>query len=179
MEFSTGVLDISDDEDRRREKDDRGKENIPPDAEFRDVDQSVGYSATRLASSASPALKERREPYMKRTLNPSDRAPLVDLPPSDFYDVSELNGASFNPEASTEGKGVLVVPDSINAILEESAEESYQSQTAGPSENKLQSEDCLSPSGKLNQPGNDETEEIQIWESESAAGDAADEERLQ
>lgn len=176
MEFSTGALDISDDEDRRREKDDRGKENIPPDAEFRDADQVFGSTATRAApetawSAASSSLKDRRELYMKQTRNASDRAPLVDLPPSDFYDASALSGAE--PK--------LEVVNSINAILEENSEDLHQTQTDVPPKGEVPSEESLPSSDRFNDLGRDGTEkEIQIWESESAAGDAADEkERLQ
>ncbi|KAI9781221.1 MAG: hypothetical protein M1816_002444 [Peltula sp. TS41687] len=182
MSFSAGILDISDDEDRRREKDDRGKENIPPDA----VEPTMNSTAARPApemdwSAPTSALKERREPHMKRTLNISDRAPLGDLRPSDFYDASAFTDAESNVEAANVSKRHTVVAASINAILEEeSSEDLHQSQTEAL-KGEMLLEESLPSSGRFDGFGSDDTkEEIQIWESESAAGDVADEkERLQ
>jgi hypothetical protein len=85
VEFSTGVLDISDDESRRLEKDDRGKENIPPSLDS-DVPTEPDTTPTTPATSFGPASKSQRSRESRRRKScPYYRAPLGDLSPEDFH----------------------------------------------------------------------------------------------
>ena len=84
MEHSASTLDISDDEGRRRESSDRGKENVPP-----------GADATPIGSIAAPRpAKAPRAPRAKRTSNPfaALRTPLADLKPDDFCEDDDVAG---------------------------------------------------------------------------------------
>ncbi|KAI9818243.1 MAG: hypothetical protein M1832_004459 [Thelocarpon impressellum] len=92
MEFSTSALDISDDEGRRRERSDRGKENIPPNS--LPVDDAA---LDPTPAAGSRPMKAPRAPRPKRTTNPfsAHRTPLADLAPEDFYDDGALSSPSF------------------------------------------------------------------------------------
>ncbi|KAI9798652.1 MAG: hypothetical protein M1833_004641 [Piccolia ochrophora] len=102
MEFSTGALDISDDEERRREKDDRGKENIPPGADD---------TASAPAPAPRPAPITRTKALHRTRSTKSDRSPLADLSPEDFYDV---------PTTPTS-----TVPSSKTFVLEDSKKPAF------------------------------------------------------
>ncbi|KAI9763779.1 MAG: hypothetical protein M1840_009104 [Geoglossum simile] len=85
VEFSTGVLDISDDENRRRERDDRGKENVPPelDSEVPTEPETAPTTPTTPTRPASKSQKSRES--RRRQSSPYYRAPLGDLSPEDFH----------------------------------------------------------------------------------------------
>ncbi|KAI9828850.1 MAG: hypothetical protein M1826_005954 [Phylliscum demangeonii] len=123
MEFSTGNLDISDDEDRRREKDERGKENIPPDMLLLDADtharaqpSAVAATPTLTLTTTTTTVPSVKTPPLHHPMKPGQtaesRAPLADLPPTDFYDVSPLNDAALTVDVPTDA-----VPG-INAVLQ-------------------------------------------------------------
>ena len=178
MEFSTGVLDISDDEDRRREKDDRGKENIPPAAEAIGSEHNIASVVTQptpepVSVAVNAPLKERQA---KRTQTFTCRAPLSDLPASDFYDESLLDGASFNLNEPKMTHEDLALTAPVKADKEWSSvplspalntePEAISARGAHPQESHLSIDiseglDC----------GDAEDKGFHIWESESAAGD--------
>ncbi|KAI9783405.1 MAG: hypothetical protein M1839_003940 [Geoglossum umbratile] len=94
MEFSTGVLDISDDESRQLEKDDRGKENIPPTLD-NEVPTEPDTAPTTPSTPFGPASKSQRSRQARqRQSSPYYRAPLGDLPPEDFHGEG-TDAASF------------------------------------------------------------------------------------
>jgi hypothetical protein len=88
MEHSTHVLDISSDEEseaRQRDRDERGKENVPP---ADDVSQTSSRSFTsetqsRDGKSALRAMRRRKE--VEEGAIEIDRAPLTDLVAEEFY----------------------------------------------------------------------------------------------
>ncbi|KAH0547806.1 hypothetical protein FGG08_000063 [Glutinoglossum americanum] len=94
MEFSTGVLDISDDESRRREKDDRGKENIPPMLDSETPAEPANAPATPSTSFGPASKPQRSREARQRQSSPYYRAPLGDLRPADFHGEG-LDATSF------------------------------------------------------------------------------------
>jgi hypothetical protein len=193
MEFSTGVLDISDDETRHREKNDRGKENIPPEE---DLMAATGMTAEARATArlnaamadtaaavpgVTKAKRSRASTANKRAANPH-RAPLADLAVSDFYDEALLAEDMWEEEeaaalasdarfaASTaDEEPVLADKSALDARPEESPSAALDAVAAPMTESEwhLYTEDVM-PAFKSGSSG----EEIQIWESESAAGEA-------
>ncbi|EGC46926.1 conserved hypothetical protein [Histoplasma capsulatum var. duboisii H88] len=100
MEHSTCVLDISDDEDKPRNADDRGKENIPPppldfageqDAAVDDAGVTVAPSAAAVAAAASlsGAADGMVGRNVEMTDEPRPRSALGELDVSRFVAVSE------------------------------------------------------------------------------------------
>ncbi|OAX78821.1 hypothetical protein ACJ72_06865, partial [Emergomyces africanus] len=83
MEHSTCVLDISDDEDKPRDKDDRGKENIPPPAEFGGQRAMDGERQRALAGAAVDGTSRNVE------MTDGPRSALGELDVSLFVSVSE------------------------------------------------------------------------------------------
>ena len=77
MEHSTGILDISDDEETSAKKNDRGKENIPP-LETLNVVSTIPTPATR-----------------KNMMVDEARSPLGDLNASEFYGVGVDSASVF------------------------------------------------------------------------------------
>ncbi|KAI9857051.1 MAG: hypothetical protein M1813_008657 [Trichoglossum hirsutum] len=95
VEFSTGVLDISDDESRLREKNDRGKENIPPTLDSEIPTELVNAPPTPRSTSFGPVNRSQKSREARRRKNsPYYRAPLGDLCPTDFHGEG-LDAASF------------------------------------------------------------------------------------
>ncbi len=165
MQHSTYTLDISDDEDRQRAKDDRGKENIPPEAPIvPSVDQEIAavVEAPALPETvATPAPATKRRTHTQRgNLKDGKRAALADLAPSDFYEEAMLSSATFDfaPEIAKDSEVIVDAAEPIEELVAVTTSE----------------EERLSPSAELrglNNPVN-EPKEIQIWESGSAQGDA-------
>ena len=168
VSFSAGVLDISDDEDDKREKDDRGKENIPPHtisiAEGGDL--HLGASTTDLSAPTQRAVadhasaKTRRNGVLKHTLvAPADRAPLADLPPELFRDEFELSCDTFE----------------IGPVAGEEEGPAEEDELWSPHVDAVRDPGQQRPSFDSEHPTLDPTEDhqegdVQIWESGSAAG---------
>jgi hypothetical protein len=114
MEFSTGVLDISDDESKVREKDERGKENIPPaldessSSPVAEAQPSTPVAAEEAPVKSSGPLRTKTKHARKaRNTSPfssSYRPALGEMDPAEFYG-EDLNASSFvlvtSPSAST------------------------------------------------------------------------------
>ena len=176
MEFSTGILDISDDEDRRREKNDRGKENIPPEA------TTAVAPAEEPQPEGTVAAIEVKEAKPKRTVNPFYRAPLADLPTTDFYEESLWSSATFSLSGLAEEDESAEVNEavvggahrqaSIDQVIADVSKPEAQS-VSQPKEQEPLSWPSVGQSMPVFGANHDKktAEEVQIWESESAAGD--------
>ncbi|KAI9850603.1 MAG: hypothetical protein M1838_005388 [Thelocarpon superellum] len=176
MEFSTSALDISDDEGRRREMHDRGKENIPP----AQVSTEAVPTSTETVSMSPPAssagdvpTKTRRVRQTKRATNPFApyRAPLADLPPSDFHDDSSSFLLVTAPSAEKcKGFQAPQLPAPRTNPFTSAAQNSPKAEA--------ESHPCpewpLAVSSTLKKFGGkaDDSADIEIWESGSADGDA-------
>ena len=177
MEFSTGILDISDDEDRRREKNDRGKENIPPEA------TAAVAPAEEPQPEGTVAAIEVKATKPKRTVNPFYRAPLADLPTTDFYEESLSSSVTFSlsalaeEEEPTEATEAMVGGAQGQGSIDQVIAAASKPEPESASQPKRQ-EPLSWPSVGQDMPvfgaSSDEKTagEVQIWESESAAGDA-------
>ncbi|KLJ10804.1 hypothetical protein EMPG_13826 [Blastomyces silverae] len=97
MEHSTCVLDISDDEEKPRYKDDRGKENIPPPVEF------VGQRGMMGGEDGAAVAVEREGEGASRNVEMTDepRSALGELDVTRFVAVAESESEPDGPE---EGK---------------------------------------------------------------------------
>ncbi|KAL1959387.1 hypothetical protein VTO42DRAFT_2190 [Malbranchea cinnamomea] len=73
MEHSTSILDIGDDEDKASSKDDRGKENIPPN------ELSNGMTSDNIDTLPAPT-----NPSRHTDMSDESREPLGELNPGDF-----------------------------------------------------------------------------------------------
>lgn len=169
MQHSTGVLDISDERSTRsRASSIRGKENVPP--------SELGLVLSSPAPAAPVARQQQEAADASRESMEEDRAPLGELNAADYYGA-DCHAFSYavvyddeneNEEAEVEvskpalpratAKPVrhskLSSVSSISSILEATVPESG-SDAAAP--------DSSADAGK----------EIDIWESESAAEEAA------
>lgn len=168
MEHSTCTLDISDDESRVATKADRdNKENIPP---VDGLTASIGGSSQIAAS--------RRD-----MMTDEPRSPLGDLDAKDFYaegcDTSSIILIAAEDEAQVADEKPAVLPEGpepcsparmrSNAVTESRqdwkeiiAQVTSNAATAANADLGLTDDDHT----------NGEAAEIQIWESESAKGDA-------
>ncbi|KAH0555958.1 hypothetical protein GP486_006099, partial [Trichoglossum hirsutum] len=88
MEFSTGVLDISDDESKQREKNDRGKENIPPlilesetstEPPPSNASTTPASPTTRSASFGPVTRSQKPREARRQKSSPYYRAPLAEI----------------------------------------------------------------------------------------------------
>ncbi|OJD15995.1 hypothetical protein AJ78_03787 [Emergomyces pasteurianus Ep9510] len=86
MEHSTCVLDISDDEDKPRNIDDRGKENIPPPVQF-GGQRPMDGEGERIAAATAAAAADGTSRNVEMTDEP--RSALGELDVSRFVSVSE------------------------------------------------------------------------------------------
>ncbi|KAI9886987.1 MAG: hypothetical protein M1823_001203 [Watsoniomyces obsoletus] len=165
MQHGTGRLDISDDEDGSRAKNDRGKENIPPEAPIESVAQSIAGAIENTAEPETtptpvPTMKQRVREMKRSIVEGATRAPLANLAVSDFYEEAMLSSATFDFTAETtkEDEAVFDTTEPIEELVPVTTEE-----------------ERLSPSRELrgsNTAVRTEATEIQIWESASAASDA-------
>ncbi|TGO69991.1 hypothetical protein BOTNAR_0005g00730 [Botryotinia narcissicola] len=141
MEHSTGILDISSDEETlTRLRDERGKENVPP---LDDISQTR-TSLTAFASSSSMSTsrkddmeiremkmrikmqqKKRRE--MEEGAIDVDRAPLGEMRKEDFY-----------AEGCDEKSVFIILPDPEPEVSVEEEEEEAEKETEAPLEQKEQ-----------------------------------------
>ena len=181
MEFSTSALDISDDEGRRRERADRGKENVPPEFLHSDGTPSATESTTEPASvpaAANPPTKTRRTRPAKRVTNPFSpyRAPLADLCPSDFYDEAVTSSSILNTASPV--KPALdfkepALPASVSPRANPFTSEKAAAKQAR--EGKSRTDWPCPDASPFDGFGLDKThdKEIEIWESGSADGDNA------
>ena len=160
MQHSTQTLDISDDEERKAAKDDRGKENIPP--------------ADNMSLSMAPITTTNRPVHRSDMMTDEPRTPLGDLEASDFY-AAGCDASSFviipaekNADVPSEEQCAVSEVQQPNSIEARSMEptgrpqESWQdlfAQCGTVKEAKTAAEQEAIPA------------EIEIWESESAKGD--------
>lgn len=172
MTQSATILDISDDESKSRERDDRGKENIPPN----EVPAALPTDTSQ--ASAMAKIPSSRKDMM----TDEPRTPLGDLNPVEYY-AEGLDASSVvlvpNDTAETEKAGpsdVLAVPDlqsettfEAEAVVEPEQGPRYAVDlsmllaSSAPVDDKP-SLDTMDPSAELGQ----ESAEIEIWESSSA-----------
>ncbi|OJD28328.1 hypothetical protein ACJ73_00253 [Blastomyces percursus] len=146
MEHSTCVLDISDDEEKPRHKDDRGKENIPPPVEF------VGQRWMMGGEDGAAAAVETEGEGTARNVEMTDepRSALGELDVTRFVAVAE---AEVAPEVAEEGERdghdcensndnahVLntIDPTAIPLPPSTAQEEHFQSQDEKPSEAEVE-----------------------------------------
>jgi hypothetical protein len=145
MEFSTQTLDISDDESKLAERDERGKENIPP----------VDYPSmpTAVMTGYRPATR-------KDLMTDEPRAPLGDLDAAEFYaEGCDANSYIIIPVE----KGHEPAPEPVVTPVE--ADEAWK-EVLAHAENiqKANAEAALALAAQTELP-------IEVWESESAKGD--------
>ena len=157
MEFSTQTLDISDDEGRRAEKDDRGKENIPP------MDYpSLSVGPTRPLS-------------RKDMMTDEPRTPLGDLDAAGFYaegcDASSFiivpAEKSFTPNIDALEANDISAPVQAKARASEGSQDGWKDFLA---QFEASTKANAAPAIAASSP-EDAAPEIEIWESESAKGD--------
>lgn len=173
MEHSTCTLDISSDEESRaRERDFRGKENVPPPDDISQTRTSLSSTSNIDATELSMHdIKARiRASRKKREVEEGacdvDRAPLGDLAAEDFY------------AEGCDGESVFLVP--AEASEEEEQVEPEQSpmtfdfiaDVKGKGKeldiDTLMSKDGLAPPAKLLEPIEKAEEGFELWESGSA-----------
>lgn len=162
MQHSTGVLDISDDDTgvsskRGRASSLRGKENVPP--------SELGLSLAPIASQReSPAAAARKSVMMEES-----RAPLGELNAADYYGA-DCHAFSY----------AVVYDDNDDA--EEDEEQDAENipkpvlprSTRPARTSKLSSVSSISSLLESTAPPKHESEpELDIWESKSAAEEAA------
>ncbi|PGH09839.1 hypothetical protein GX51_00526 [Blastomyces parvus] len=151
MEHSTCVLDISDDEEKPRHKDDRGKENIPPPVEF--VGQRWMMGGEDRAASTVEGEREQEGTGRNVEMTDEPRSALGELDVSRFVSVAE---SESGPEGAEEGAkdGHDYENSNINAHLlstidpttiplppPTAQEDHSQSQDEKPSERKAETAD--------------------------------------
>jgi hypothetical protein len=174
---SAASLDVSDDESKSRELDDRGKENIDPN--------EISVPMTRSMAAAKAASEE-----LKKDLMVDDRKPLGDLNPAAFY-AEGLDATSVvlvqdevHEEQEAEAAAEAPAPGPI-----EKADLTFDSSELRPQDTELSTEDIGAvimtsvPKWEVAadplpfEPTQDESglelalqqpEDIEIWESESA-----------
>jgi hypothetical protein len=170
MEHSTCTLDISSDEESRaRERDCRGKENVPPPDDISQTRSSLSTSPAEASELSMHEIKARiRASRKKREVDEGacdvDRAPLGDLAAEDFY----ADGC--------DGESVFLIPAEATEE-EEQQEESHATfdfiaDVNGKGKeldiDTLMSKDGFAPKAKLLEPIEKAEEGFELWESGSA-----------
>jgi hypothetical protein len=170
MEHSTCTLDISSDEESRaRERDCRGKENVPPPDDISQTRTSMTTSPADAAELSVHDIKARiRASRKKRDIEEGaidvDRAPLGDLSAEDFY------------AEGCDGESVFLVPAEASEG-EEQGEEcqatfDFIADLKGKGKeldiDMLMSKDGIAPKAKLLEPIEKAEEGFELWESGSA-----------
>jgi hypothetical protein len=174
MEHSTCTLDISSDEESvRRERDNRGKENVPPPDDISQTRTSLSSRNLNVAETeASMAdLKARiRASRRKREEDEGaielDRAPLRDLAAEDFY------------AEGCDGESVFLVPAEGEEEEEEKAPLSFDFVSAEKGKGidididvLMQKDDIVAaPKAVLLEPIEKAEEGFEVWESSSDKG---------
>ena len=107
MEHSTLTLDISSDEESsRREKEDKGKENMAP------ADYEAPVTRARTAANSTPVVaaaakpksqQTRRKVIKPDTMDDGERSPLSDLEPEDFFATGLTKDSFVMVDALPEG----------------------------------------------------------------------------
>ncbi|KAH8775971.1 hypothetical protein F5882DRAFT_161952 [Hyaloscypha sp. PMI_1271] len=170
MEHSTCTLDISSDEESRaRERDCRGKENVPPPDDISQTRTYLSSSSSVEAELSMHEIKARiRASRKKREVDEGacdvDRAPLGDLAAEDFY----ADGC--------DGESVFLVPAEASEEEEQSADchatFDFIADLKGKGKeldvDTLMSKDGLAPKAKLLEPIEKAEEGFELWESGSA-----------
>ena len=178
VQFSTETLDISDDENRAREKDYRGKENIPP-SEL-PISGNVDTTLLVLHTAVAPVLR-------KDMMTDDVRTPLGSLKASDFYpegcDASSVvivhdkvldeNGPSrfaFNSMAQFDGN-----PSPVESLT--GNQDAWKELLAKVESEKSEVDGTVSLAhNKESFPNKEQAPAFDIWESESAQGQDQDSE---
>jgi hypothetical protein len=171
MEHSTCTLDISSDEESRvRERDCRGKENVPPPDDISQTRTSMTTSPADAAELSMHDIKARiRASRKKREVDEGaidiDRAPLGDLAAEDFY------------AEGCDGESVFLVPAEASEEEEEQHDECHATfdfiaDLKGKGKeldiDTLMSKDGVAPKAKLLEPIEKAEEGFELWESGSA-----------
>ena len=198
MTQSATILDISDDESKAKEANDRGKENIDPSGLSMPVTRSMAKAAAA-TTTAAPSISR------KDKMTEEVRSPLSDLNPADYFaegldatsvvlvhdepaaDNAQTDSAALDaaPEPHpVEDLPVDIPPPSATKVsgfssnLLTAAEMSsilLATDTAWDADtivSPLEQHDQLSsPSLDLSAAAESASNEIEIWESESAKGD--------
>jgi len=182
MEHSTCTLDISSDEESRaRERDCRGKENVPPPDDVSQTRTSLSSSSVEAAEMEMRDVKARvRAARMKREAEEGaievDRAPLGDLAAEEFW------------AEGCDGSSVFLIPSEASEENENAEEEEGQveecavafdfiAEVKGKGKeidiDALMSKDCfeVAPKAALLEPIEKAEEGFEVWESGSAKGD--------
>lgn len=172
MEHSTCTLDISSDEENRaRERDCRGKENIPPPDDISQTRTSLSSNVDAAELSMHDIKARIRASRKKRELEEGaidiDRAPLGDLAAEDFY------------AEGCDGESVFLIP----AEASEEEEQEQQQEESHPTFDfiadlkgkgkeldidTLMSKDGVAPKAKLLEPIEKAEDGFELWESGSA-----------
>jgi hypothetical protein len=175
MEHSTCTLDISSDEESvRRERDNRGKENVPPPDDISQTRTSLSSSSginVAEAEASMADLKARiRASRLKREEAEGaiecDRAPLGDLVAEDFY-AEGCDGESVFLVAAEgdEEEGDEQVPLSFDFVVESKGKDI-------DIDVLMQKDDVVvAPQAKLLEPIEKAEEGFELWESSSAKGE--------
>jgi hypothetical protein len=170
MEHSTCTLDISSDEESRaRERDCRGKENVPPPDDISQTRTSMTTSPVDAAEMSMHDIKARiRASRKKREVEEGaidvDRAPLGDLAAEDFY-AEGCDGESVflvPAEASEEEEQHEKCPVSFDFIAD------LKGKGKELDIDTLMSKDGIAPKAKLLEPIEKAEEGFELWESGSA-----------
>jgi hypothetical protein len=171
MEHSTCTLDISSDEESRtRERDCRGKENIPPPDDISQTRTALSSSNVDAAELSMHDIKARiRASRKKRELEEGaidiDRAPLGDLVAEDFY------------AEGCDGESVFLIPAEASEEEEQQQEESHPTfdfiaDLKGKGKeldiDTLMSKGGVAPKAKLLEPIEKAEDGFELWESGSA-----------
>ena len=123
MEHSTGILDISDDEESIAKKNDRGKENVPPPE-----------VASVIATAPAPATR-------KNLMVDEPRSPLGDLEASEFFGIGVDASSVFivpADEDTVECESNLNVKNAVDESLAgESGLDIWESESAKAEEEAI------------------------------------------
>ena len=171
MQHSTGVLDISDDESKQQETSSagRGKENVPPS------ELNLLLPTTR--QQESPAAAARKSVMMEES-----RAPLGELNAADYYgdDCHAFSYAVVHDDDDEEDTEHVPVPEQKKSSASAPVSSRNSTSTQPARSTKLSSVSSISsllestaPKAKSKTASEPSESEIDIWESGSAAEEAA------
>ena len=198
MTQSATILDISDDESKAKEANDRGKENIDPNELSMPVTRSMAKAAAA-TTTAAPSISR------KDKMTDEVRSPLSDLNPADYFaeglDATSVvlvhdEPAADNAQTHSIAAETVLEPEHVADTPTEVPPPSA-TKVSGFSSNILtaaemssillatdtawdadtivspleQHDQLSSPSLDLSAAGESANSEIEIWESESAKGD--------
>jgi hypothetical protein len=174
MEHSTCTLDISSDEESRaRERDQRGKENVPPpdDVSQTRTRMEVEGAEAEMLDVKARVRAARRERLVEDGAIEVDRAPLGDLAAEEFW------------AEGCDGSSVFLIPAEASEENEEEVVEQcaptfdFIAEVKGKGKeidiDTLMSKDSfvVAPKAALLEPIEKAEEGFEVWESGSAKGD--------